>query len=123
MMFPPHTASHLLECVYEAFRTTIRGHDHQVIRDEPASMEPGLITVLSDVVAPLRYPGVAVDPDEEAVTRSDEYEVPRDRGAGRDSASSLDLPQDFRLRCPSTVGRQLEEEQRSARKSATACRG
>lgn len=92
MMFPPNAASHLLECVYKAFRTTIRGHDHQVVRDEPVSMEPGLIAVLSDVVAPLRYSGVAVDPYEEAVTRSDEYEVPRDRGTGRDSASSLELP-------------------------------
>ena len=64
MMFPPNAASHLLERVYIAFRTTIRGRNHQVVRDEPVSMDPGLITVLSDVVAPLRYSGVAVDPDE-----------------------------------------------------------
>ena len=62
-------------------------------------MESGLITVLPNIVLPLDLAGVPVDSEEDAVTRPDEYYIPRDRGIRRYSAAGLKLPKDVRIRC------------------------
>lgn len=74
----------------------VGGYQDFIIRDRRISMEFNGTAILFGVVDPDQLATALVECTKEAVTRTDEEEISRDRGGGENSATSLYLPMDSR---------------------------
>ena len=58
-------------------------------------MELTLLSILSDVVFPLDLAAFLVKSTDHSITGTHDKQVTHDRGSGEDSASGVELPEDF----------------------------
>lgn len=74
----------------------VGGYQHFIVRDRRISMEFNGTAILLGVVDPGQLAIALAECAKETITRTDEEEIPRDRGGSENSAASLGLPMDRR---------------------------
>ena len=58
-------------------------------------MELALLSIVLDVVFPFDHAGLPVERTNHSVAGTNDEQVAHDRGSGEDSASGIELPEDF----------------------------
>ncbi len=66
---------------------------NQIVSQQKVAVEIGLLAILADVVAPAHRTRFSIEGVEAAGARTDEDQIPRDRGGREDSTAGVELPE------------------------------
>src|SRR4051812_12101932 len=74
---------------------SISPDNNQVICNERIAVKAGLVSILSDVIAPTPLPGLLIESVEGACAGTDKHHIPSDRGGREHSATGVELPENL----------------------------
>jgi hypothetical protein len=84
-------------CLHAGGPVHVRARDDSIVKDKDVTMEEVLARIAADIRFPSHVASFRVEPTEQAITRTDEQRVTRDRGCVGESTSGCELPN--RLGC------------------------